>query len=41
MFETHKLNESGFKWMEFYKKTMSLAVSEVMLAMPEGRDKSI
>ena len=41
MFETHKLNEAGFKAMHEFKQKMSLAVSEAMFAMPEGRNKAI
>lgn len=41
MFETHKLNENGFKEMHDYKEQMSMTVSKVMLLMPEGREKSI
>lgn len=41
MFETHRLNEQGFKKMNKFKETMSIAVSEVMLDMPEGREKSL
>lgn len=41
MFETHKLNENGFKEMETYKTDMSLITSEVMKRMPEGREKSL
>jgi len=41
MFETHKLNENGFKEMNAYKTKMSEAVSEVMELMEDGREKSI
>ena len=41
MFETHKLNETGFKAMHDFKAEMSLAVSKAMMGMPEGRNKSI
>lgn len=41
MFETHKLNDEGFKKMAAFKEKMSLAVSEAMLQMPDGREKAI
>lgn len=41
MFETHKLNEKGFKEMNDYKTEMSRVVSAVALNMPEGREKAI
>lgn len=41
MFDTHKLNETGFAQMEAYKKKMSLTISEVLGLMPEGREKAI
>lgn len=41
MFDTHKLNEQGFKEMEAYKKTMADAVGFVAATMPDGREKSI
>lgn len=41
MFETHKLNEQGFEAMKNFKEEMSLVVSKVAKAMPEGREKSI
>lgn len=41
MFQTHKLNEQGFKAMSDFKTEMSQVVSKAMDAMPEGRDKTI
>lgn len=41
MFETHKLNERGFKVMGEFKSKMSVVVSDVMLLMPEGREKAL
>lgn len=41
MFETHKLNETGFAAVKTFKEKMSLAVSEAMVGLPEGRDKAI
>lgn len=41
MFETHKLNELGFKVVKEFKEDLSLAISKAMVLIPEGRDKSI
>ena len=41
MFETHKLNEKGFKEVNEFKEKLSLAVSEVMMVMPDSREKAI
>ena len=41
MFETHRLNENGFKEMDLYKTEMSMAISRVLLMMPECREKAI
>jgi hypothetical protein len=41
VFETHKLNESGFAEMHLYKQTMTDAVAQCLAAMPEGREKSL
>jgi hypothetical protein len=41
MFDTHKLNETGFKEMQAYKKLMADAVKAAVLEMPEGREKAI
>ncbi len=41
MFDTHKLNETGFDQMKIYKQSMAEAVKKVSELMPDGRDKSI
>lgn len=41
MFETHKLNENGFEAVKKFKVGLSLAISEAMTHLPEGRDKAI
>lgn len=41
MFDTHKLNETGFAEMTEYKRTMADAVKEVADTMPDCREKSI
>jgi hypothetical protein len=41
MFDTHKLNDTGFQQMESYKQKMANAVREVSELMPEGREKAI
>lgn len=41
MFDTHKLNDTGFKEMAQYKQTMADAAKAVVAMMPEGREKSI
>ncbi len=41
MFETHKLNEEGFKAVSNLKSTMSDAVLKVLDLMPEGREKAV
>ena len=41
MFDTHKLNDTGFKEMQAYKKTMADATKAAVLEMPDGREKSI
>jgi hypothetical protein len=41
MFETHKLNETGFTKVAQFKEGLSLAVSSAMKHLPEGREKSI
>ena len=41
MFETHKLNESGFAEVSKLKTGMNKAVSEALELMPEGREKSV
>lgn len=41
MFDSHKLNEQGFKEMNEFKSNMSVTVAKVMELMPDGRDKSL
>jgi hypothetical protein len=41
MFDTHKLNEKGFKEVAKFKTHLSSSISEAMLDMPEGREKAI
>jgi len=41
MFDTHKLNEKGFEEMKAYKSRLAAAVNEVLVLMPEGREKSV
>ena len=41
MFESYKLNEKGFEAMKNFKEKMSIAASEAMLLMPEGREKAL
>jgi len=41
MFDTHKLNDTGFAEMQNYKQTMADAVKAVTALMPEGREKAI
>jgi hypothetical protein len=41
MFDTHKLNETGFEKIAEFKTTMSVAVNSVLTLLPEGREKSI
>ena len=41
MFDTHKLNEEGFKAVSNLKSTMSQAVEVALELMPEGREKSV
>lgn len=41
MFETHKLNGVGVVEMNVFKTKMSLAVTEAMQSMLEGRNKNI
>lgn len=40
MFDTHKLNDEGFKNVSNLKAKMAKAVSEVLELMPDGREKS-
>jgi len=41
MFDTHKLNEQGFKEVSELKSSMALAVEKALDLMPEGREKSV
>ena len=41
MFDTHKLNETGFEKVKTLKATMNDAVEKVMATIPEGRDRAI
>lgn len=41
MFETHKLNEKGFSEVKTLKTRMKSVVEEVLLLMPEGREKAV
>lgn len=41
MFDTHKLNETGFSEVKQLKSEMSKAVEAALSLMPEGREKSI
>lgn len=41
MFETHKLNDEGFKQVAEFKTAMNAAVKSVETLLPEGREKSI
>lgn len=41
MFDTHKLNETGFEKVKTFKTTMSNAVKTVVDTLPEGREKAI
>lgn len=41
MFDTHKLNETGFAEVKEFKTKMSETVNEVLALLPDGREKSI
>ncbi len=41
MFETHKLNETGFAAVKALKSKMNKAVCQVLMDMPDGRNKAI
>ena len=41
MFDTHKLNDEGFKNVSNLKAKMAEVVNEVLQLMPEGREKNI
>lgn len=41
MFETHKVNDNGFKEIHKFKQTMNDAVHDVIDLLPEGREKAV
>lgn len=41
MFDTHKLNEQGFKEVSNLKSSMAEAVETALALMPEGREKAV
>lgn len=41
MFETHKLNENGFKTVNAFKTKLAEGVRAAMELLPDGREKSI
>lgn len=41
MFDTHKLNETGFDEVKKLKATMAEAMEKILPLMPEGREKSV
>ena len=41
MFETHKLNDKGFKEVAEFKDAMKEAFEKVEKLMPESREKSV
>lgn len=41
MFESHKLNDRGFKQMLEFKNEFALAVKRALDLMPDGREKAI
>ena len=41
MFDTHKLNDEGFKAVSNLKATMAEAVTKALDLMPEGREKAV
>lgn len=41
MFDTHKLNDQGFKEVSNLKSSMAVAVESALALMPEGREKSV
>lgn len=41
MFDSHKLNENGFKEMNEFKENFAKAVNNALNLMIEGREKSI
>lgn len=41
MFETHILNETGFREVKKAKTILSIAVDQALELMPDGREKSV
>ena len=41
MFDTHRLNEKGIEAMSRFKTRMSIAASQCLTEMPDGRDKAL
>lgn len=41
MFETHKLNDTGFEAVKKFKTTMAEAIKAVIDILPEGREKAV
>ncbi len=41
MFDTHKLNDQGFKEVSNLKSSMADAVETALSLMPEGREKAV
>jgi hypothetical protein len=41
MFDTHKLNDSGFQEVAQFKTTLAKAIQEILNILPEGREKSV
>ncbi len=41
MFETHKLNETGFAEVKAAKTVLAQAVDTALALMPEGREKAV
>lgn len=41
LFNTHKLNDQGFKEVTKLKASMAIAVRNALELMPEGREKSV
>lgn len=41
MFDTHRLNDTGFAAMTSFKEKMAQATREAIALMPDGREKSI
>ncbi len=41
MFDTHKLNDSGFSEVKVFKTLLSEAINKALALLPDGREKSI